>query len=380
LNVVPLCLHAFATFAPGGPQVRTARLLGALGAELRHAILPLDGESGARSLLPAGVEASVLEGLGRAGALRSTLRLRALLRAARPDLVLTYNWGAIEVVLAARTLGLAVLHHEDGFRPDEAAGFKRRRVLARRLLLRGVRGVVVPSLVLARIARELWRVPEQLLHHVPNGVRVEDFEPRDGHAEWRARHGLAPGVPLIGWVGHLRAEKNPLRFVEVLARARPDVGAVILGDGPERPGVEAALRAHGLTSRVRLVGHVADPRPWYRAMDVLVLSSDTEQLPMALLEAMACGVAVLSTDVGDVRSVLGPAGEPFVVPLRGAGTVAAMACALDRLAADPALRAGLGAQHRRTVGERYGFDAMAARYRALYRAALEDRALSSARP
>ena len=91
-------LHVFSTFAAAGPQVRTARLIAALGPSWRHSILAMDGCTDARSLLPAEVE--ILEPLPRAGTLGTVRALRRLMRGLRPDLLLTYNWGAIEAVLA----------------------------------------------------------------------------------------------------------------------------------------------------------------------------------------------------------------------------------------------------------------------------------------
>ena len=111
----PLLLHVFPTFVAGGAQVRTVRLMEALGSAYRHAVLALDGRTEARALVPDRVSLELFPPPPRAGTLVSATRLWRLLAARSPDLVCTYNWGSIDAVLAARLRGIPVLHHEDGF-------------------------------------------------------------------------------------------------------------------------------------------------------------------------------------------------------------------------------------------------------------------------
>src|SRR4030095_13173908 len=115
-------------------------------------------------------------------------RLRALMKRERPDLVLSYNWGAFDAVLAARSLrSRRIVHHEDGFNPDEVAREKPRRAFVRRMVLPGVHAVVVPSRMLERIARESWRLPESVVRWIPNGIAADRFLPRDRRPELRDR-------------------------------------------------------------------------------------------------------------------------------------------------------------------------------------------------
>lgn len=366
-------LHVFSTFAPGGPQVRTARLLPELPRDWRHAILALDGCTDARTLLAPALAVEILAAPPRAGTPRTTLALARLLRARRPDLLLTYNFGALDALLAARLVGLrAVVHHEDGFRPDEVAAFKRRREWARRLVLGGTRAVIVPSRRLEELAHERWKLAPARVRRIPNGIDCADFPGRDGNPARRAELGIPADAVVVGSVGHLRPEKNPVRLIEALgalAASGPAVHALILGDGPERARVEDAARALGLSARVHLVGHRPAPQADYRAMDVFALSSDTEQMPVALLEAMASALPVASTDVGDVRRMLPPQQARFVVPLSDA-PAAALGRALGELALDATLRRTLGAANRAHVEREYSFTGMVAAYREVYARAL----------
>ncbi len=363
-------LHVFSTFAPGGPQVRTARLLAELDPGWRHAILAVDGNTEARTLLPSGLGVELLQAPPRAGSARTALALARVLRRVRPDLLLTYNWGATDALLASRVVRPgASIHHEDGFRPDEVERFKRRRVLLRRALLPRTQGVIVPSFTLERIARELWKLPAELVKRIPNGIRVQDFPRSDRNPARRAELRIPPEAVLVGTVGHLRAEKNPVRAVVALSRLPADcrgVHLLVLGDGPERPSVEEAVKRLGLAGRVHLVGHRSSPQDDYRAMDLFLLPSDTEQMPVALLEAMASGLPVVSTDVGDVRSMLPDEQRRYLAP----PDAERLAGALSLMLAARASWAELGARNRRRVEEEFSFERMARAYRETYERAL----------
>ena len=363
---LPHLVHVFSTFVPAGPQVRTVRLLEAYGTSARHTVIAMDGRTDAKSLLAPGLAVDFAPPPPKAGSLATLLRLRKELARLAPDRVLTYNFGAIDGVLAARSLGLPVVHHEDGFLPDEAQGFKKRRIWLRRIALRGAVDVVVISENLRRIARELWRIPEERLHFVPNGIEVERFRAADGNAALRARLGIPRTSLVVGAVGHLRPEKNVPRLLRALAAVaqRRDVHALVLGDGPERARIEEAARSPALAGRVHLVGYHSDPREHYRAMDVFGITSDTEQMPIALLEAMASGLPVLGTDVGDVRAMLPAAQAEFVASLDDS-TDATLAAALARLCESEGLRTELGRLNRERVAERYGLPGMVASHRAL---------------
>jgi len=366
---LPHLLHVFSTFVPAGPEMRTVRLINALGGTLRHSILSMDGRTEARLELDGGAPVDVLESLPRAGSARTVLGLRALLGGLEPDLVLSYNWGAFDSVLATGSLGWRGrhIHHEDGFNADEAERFKGRRIWARRLLLGGVARVVVPSEVLARVARERWHLPSHKLELIPNGIDMARFS-GDGKAEaLRAELGIEERAPVVGFVGHLRPVKNPQRLLEAFATVelgagRPPAHLVLLGKGPEREGLRQAATGLGLGERVHLAGHRSETAPWYRLFDLFALSSDSEQMPVALLEAMAAGLPVVSTDVGDVRRMLPAAQGEFVVALEARGLGRAMGRLLD----DPELSLQLGRANRARAREAYTFERMLARYRELY--------------
>lgn len=350
MSTAPLVLSVFPTFAVGGAQVRFAALANHQGAQWRHAIVSLDGGFGCAERLAPGVPFQRITLQPRLGeGLPARLRrIRKALRMLRPDALVTSNWGSIEWAIANLAAPrIPHLHTEDGFGPDEAQAQKRRRILARSLTLRWSR-IALPSTGLLRSAREEWHLPATRLHLVPNGLDLRRFRP-DGP---RAALDVPGSGPLIGTVAALRREKNIARLLQAVAVLRDRGIAMrlaVIGDGAERAALEALAASLGIAGSVRFLGHVPDPAAAYRAMDGFALSSDTEQMPFSVLEAMATGLPVASTDVGDVAMMLSSANRPFVTRLEAG----ALAGALGALVQDPALRAALGRANRARAEAEY---------------------------
>jgi L-malate glycosyltransferase len=362
-------LHVFPTFAPGGAQVRATDLMLAFGPEWRHAVVALDGVVRARERVQPPVELEIVPALRKSGTIATASWLRGLIERRRPDLVLTYNFGAIDALLAARSLqGVRLVHHEDGFGSDEAQRLKLRRNWLRRLAFPAAARVVVISRNLERIALEAWRQPRERVAYIPNGIDVERFTRTGAASDLRWRMGIPERAIVVGSVGHLRPEKNVARLLRAARwplQRGVDLHLLVLGDGPERNALEELAATQLLAGRVHFAGHQPDPREAYRAMDLLALSSDTEQQPLALLEAMAASLSAVATDVGDVRAMLPPEQAEAVVPL-GADVDERLGRAIERLARDAALRARLGAGNQARARENYRREAMVEAYRSLY--------------
>jgi L-malate glycosyltransferase len=366
---VPHLLHVFSTFAAAGPQVRTVGLMGAFGREFRHSVIALDGNVKARELAGADLDLRVLEAPPKAGTPATVLRVRRVLHREAPDLVLTYNFGALDAVIAAKLASMPCIHHEDGFNPDEASGLKSRRVWLRRLILPGVHAVVVISAKLEALALERYDLAHDLVHFIPNGIDLARFVPGARNDELRRSLGIPENAFVVGAVG-LRAEKNVGRLLAAVERASrdADVHLVVLGDGPERTKLEELARSDALRDRVRFAGYHADPRAHYRAFDAFAISSDTEQQPLALLEAMASGLPVISTDVGDVGSMVSDPNRRLVHAL-GPDSESKLAASLVELARSPEVARALGAANRAEVETRFDAVRMRAEYLELYRTA-----------
>ena len=114
----------------------------------------------------------------------------------------------------------------------------------------------------------------------------------------------------------MRPEKNLTRLIEAFAISvakEPALRLVIVGDGAERPSLEAAAARFGVADKVLFTGYIADPAPVLALFDIFALSSDTEQMPISVLEAMASRLPVAGVDVGDVRHIVSDRNKPLIV-------------------------------------------------------------------
>ncbi len=359
-------LHCHSTFAPGGKEARSVRLINAFGDGLEHSILSsVPGQLGARLGLAPGIPVAFPEDAPSLTGLPSPPRLWRLSRYLRRfDLVLTYNWGAFDAVMANHLFGGApLIHHEDGFNEDEAAALKSRRNLYRRIGLRGALRLVVPSRRLERIALRAWGQTPARVVRIANGVPVERFARASDPG---AIPGLEPrpGEIVVGTIAGLRAVKNLPRLVRTFAAKRNRTARlVIVGEGPESERIAAEARAAGVAARLLMPGFLADPARWIGHFDVFALSSDSEQFPISLVEAMAAGMPVVATAVGDVPTMVSDDNRPLIVAVEDE---AAFAAALDSLAEQPALRRAIGAANREKARADYDEKKMIAAYAKLY--------------
>jgi glycosyltransferase involved in cell wall biosynthesis len=146
------------------------------------------------------------------------------------------------------------------------------------------------------------------MHVLYNGVDGERFHPLDMQAS-RLKHGVKPDEEMILFVGNILVTKGCGELLEAFARLaakRPRLSLVFVGDGPMRKALEARVKELGLSERVRFPGRVAHEqlKSWFACASVFCLPSYSEGVPNVVLEAMACGKAVVSTDVGGVAEVL----------------------------------------------------------------------------
>jgi L-malate glycosyltransferase len=281
----------------------------------------------------------------------------------RFDLVLSYNWGAFDAVMAHHLLGgPPLIHHEDGFNEDEADTLKSRRNVYRRIGLAGAFKLVVPSLRLERIALRAWGQTPGRVVRIANGVPTEHFSAPPSAAipglERRA------GELVIGTIAGLRAVKNLPRLVRAFAAmSSRNCRLIIVGTGPESERVAAAARQAGVGDRLLMPGFLGDPARWIGHFDIFALSSDSEQFPISLVEAMAAGLPAVATAVGDVPSMVSEDNRPLIVER---DDEAALAAGLDSLAERPDLRRAIGEANREKAIAAYDEGLMIRHYARLY--------------
>ncbi|KPL68134.1 glycosyl transferase family 1 [Erythrobacter sp. SG61-1L] len=366
-------LHLHSSFDAGGKEVRCVRLINAFGGEFAHAIVSAErGAMAAAALISPDITVEYPQDFPSLAGPPLPGRLKGLARAmAGFDLVLTYNWGAMDAVMAhclfARSMGLPPLvHHEDGFNSDEAERLKPRRNIYRRLALRGASALVVPSFRLERIAREVWHQPARRVHRIANGIATAAYAL---HPEPNAVPGLVKGAgeKWVGTLAGLRAVKDLPALVRAFAPLSPEWRLVIVGEGSERAAILEEARRLGVAERVHLPGFASDPAKVVGLFDIFALSSKSEQFPISVVEAMAAGSPIAAPQVGDVAQMVAEENAPFIVD---GGSGAALAGALASLATNPELRRRLGKANREKARISYDEGAMLAAYHALYTGAI----------
>ncbi len=372
-------LHLHSSFGRGGKELRAAKLMNAFhasagkSAAIEHTIVSAEPESldAASAIDPRVPVAYPRDFPALAGPLRPA-RLQRLAAAMKGfDLILTYNWGAMDAVMAHTLLrdlhGLAPLvHHEDGFNEDEALVRKRSRNWYRRIGLGRAAALVVPSRRLEAIALDEWHQPASRVVRIANGIDTAAYAKKP-RPDALPRVIKRPGEKWLGTLAGLRAVKNLPRLVRAFADLPEQWQLVILGEGPERDAIRAEALRLNVAHRVHLPGFVADPGKAVGLFDLFALSSDSEQFPISVVEAMATGLAVASTDVGDVAGMIAQANRPYVTPVADEG---ALAAALAELADNEALRRGIGEANRIRARAEYDEQTMVAAYRKVYARAL----------
>ena len=360
MNAPLRILHCHSTFALGGKEARAVRLMNAFGDAATHAILSATPDLAARAAIDPCIAVDFPTDAPSLVGKPSPRRYRQLARyMADFDLVLTYNWGAMDAVGARRLFPAGappLIHHEDGFNADEATKLNWKRNAFRRLMLPAAHALIVPSARLESIARTAWNRTARL---IPNGIDVARY--------------AAPPVPdaipgfvrrrgevVIGTIAGLRAVKNLPRLVEAFASAPPHCRLVIVGTGPERDAITARAEALGVADRVHLPGFLPGPWRYVGHFDIMALSSLSEQQPIAVLEGMAAGLPIVATDVGDIKTMVSSPNAEFI------GGEVALRDGLTRLAEDTALRHHIGAANRQRAASTYDEAAMIAAYRELY--------------
>ena len=364
-------LHLHSTFALGGKEARAVRLMNAWGDRASHVIVSgVPGEHGAAARIDKGIAWEFAQDPPPLVGRPSVARYEAIARYMRGfDLVLTYNWGAIDGVMAKRVFGRGtppVVHHEDGFNEDEAGGLKRERNLYRRFALGAAHALAVPSETLERIALETWRQPPARVHRIVNGIATALYaaKPKPDAIPGLVRR---PKEVVIGAIAGLRAVKDLPALVRATGGLSGRIRLVIVGEGPERATIAQAAAAMGLADNLVMPGFLERPYQFVGLFDLVALSSRSEQFPIAVVEAMAAGLPVVAPALGDIARMVAPENAPFIVAAPGE---IGLRDAMQPLVGDAALRASVGAANQARARAEFDEAVMIDRYRRLYEDAL----------
>ena len=303
------------------------------------------------------------------------LALWRILRERRPDVLHTHTakagaTGRLAAVAAGRARPGAVVHTYHG---HVLSGYFSRRW--ERVFRWIERGLALTSGTLIAVSDEVRDdlvgfgvAPARRFVVVPYGFDLPPWSEADDEARrtMRAEIGAGDSTFVVGWAGRLTAIKRPLDLIRTL-RALVDHQAallVLVGDGEDRPAVEALAAELGVADRCRLVGFQKSIRPWYASFDALLLTSANEGTPVVAIEALAAARPVVATRAGGTGTVVKNGESGY---LEGIGDTTALADRLAMLAGDRELRERMGARGAEDVRARFAVGRMADEVEAVYR-------------
>ncbi len=383
----PLIAHVLFRFGVGGLENGVVNLINRMDANRwRHAVVALDAVADEMRQRVQRRDVSYLSLDKPPGHLLPHYpRVARLFRQLAPSIVHTRNLGPLEAAVPAWLAGVPVrVHGEHGWDVNDVEGSNRRNRLLRRLYRPFVHRYVALSGQIEGYLRDAVGVPAAKISTICNGVDVVRFQPA-GTAR-PAPAGMPPGFGdgwVVGCVGRLQAVKDQLTLVRAFARAAQGDGdtarrlrLLVVGDGPARAEIEAAVAELGLGGRVWLAGERSDIPALMRCFDLFCLPSLSEGISNTVLEAMATGLPVVATRVGGNAELVDDhvTGRLFMPR-----AVESLADLLLGYAADPALARRQGAAARTRVERRFSLKAMVRAYDALYVEQLQLRGLADQR-
>lgn len=294
-------LHVVFSLDPGGMENGLVNVAGRLpAAEFEAHVCCLERRGAFADRLPVPANVTVLDKPpGRSP--RTIVRLHRLMRRLRPDVVHTHDLGPLVYGCWASLGGRLAPLLQGEHVQFPAAEQTPRRLRQRRFYYRFCRRLHTVAQALRPAVAAL--APGRPVDVVANGVDTERFQPRPKAAA-RAALGLPPTGVVIGEVARLVPHKRQAEMIEALSAllpVYPDLQLVLAGDGPDAARLAAQAAQLPNRERVRLLGYVGTPEVVYNALDLLVIPSLYEGLSNVMLEAMACGVPVLTHEVSGSR-------------------------------------------------------------------------------
>ena len=373
-GAAPHVLHVYSGLTEDGEVRRIPDLVNAFGPKLRHSIVfAEDGTMLGYRDFGKGIDVDLspdfpsLEGLPLPG------RLTRIAKAMQPfDLVLSYNYGAIDAAMAHTlfkdAFGLPpLIHFEDDLGEETAARLKRGRTWYRRIGLGKTAGLVVPTERLEETALIDWQQPMGRVKHIPFGIDTKLFAMRAKPDALRLIK--RPGEKWIGAATPLEDGASLSALVRAFAQVgESDWHLVILGEGSARSGIEQEIDRLQINDHVHLPGPGRDPDRALGLFDVFVQPVDALPFPFALAKAMAAGLPVAApANATLARMASEDNAEIFPPP----GDEAGLGKVLRNLARDAALRERLGEANRIKAVAQFEQTKILATFRRLFASAMK---------
>lgn len=379
---VPLIVHVIYRFDVGGLEMLLAECIRRIPRHrYRHAIICVSGYSAfVEKIAGTGTPVYTLEkpaGLG----LSAHLRLWKLLRRLGPAILHTYCISAVEYTVTGAIAGVPIrLHSEHGRNPNEADGRNFKYNVLRRVMALLMHSCVAVSVDLQNWLADIVRIPRSKIVCIANGVDTDVFSPVSMQRPRGPAHASLTNRFVIGTVGRVSEVKNHAALVDAFVlllerfpESKPALSLIIIGDGPLLAPLKEKISALGIAHLVLTPGSRTDIAEFIKTFSVFVLSSMSEAMPVAVLEAMATGLPVVAPRVG---------GIPDIVKDGMTGALVDTACpeylaeAIAKYIQNPDIGSRHGAAGRTFVEQHHGVDRMVNQYLALYDAHCKTQAMN----
>ena len=301
-------LHVVPSFGLGGMEKVICAFIKDTAHSYHHIILALDNNTQAGRWLQ-DEKVQFLDFQKPAQRRRFFLALASALRKVHPDLLMTYNWGATDAIWLGRLAGIQhIIHSEHGFNVDEGRATLWKRDVMRFLVYRLASKVLVVSRELQTLLQRKYLLTADHVIRIPNGIDTSYYAP-DPEERRRVRKqlGFTEANMVVGFSGRLDPIKNLdllLHIFSSCVHEHPHLRLLIVGDGPEKQRLETLCHDKDIQGSVVFTGQQEHVLPYLRAMDVFLLTSLREQMPMTILEAMAVSVPVIATRVGEIPHII----------------------------------------------------------------------------
>ena len=379
MNEKPRIAHVLYRLDTGGMEQIVVTLINQTCQHYHHAVICLEGFSAFRERIEDPDVPCVALHKQPGKDWGCYIRLFKALKDFKPDLVQTYNIGAIDAVAIARLAGVRrIVHAERGRDASDPRGESRKYRYLRRWLAPWIdRYLAVSGELEGWLTGKVGIDPSRIVR-IPNGVDVSRFISALRKKTVRPLLGAfaPPGTVLVGTVGRLDPVKDQLgllsafdRLRDLLPMERERLRLVIIGEGKQRSELEARISHLGLGGQVGMLGNRSDIAALLAEFDIFALSSVAEGMSVTLLEAMATRLPVVATAVGGTSEVVLPGETGILVP---ASNPQELAQALAGYVMDETLRVRHGVAGRLRVETQFSLSAMVSAYTALYDELLSD--------
>ncbi|MEY3202425.1 MAG: hypothetical protein RIR70_1975 [Pseudomonadota bacterium] len=368
MSAPPRMVHILWRLAHGGMENGLVNLINHLPRELcRHAIVALDGVSDFAARIERPDVPVIALGKPQGHGVRCYPHMKAVLQKLSPAWVHTRGLAALEMAPLCRFMGLPVIHGEHGWDAHDPNGVRKKYQWLRRFYRPFVTHYIALSYDIEDYLHTRVGVAQQNVTRISNGVDVARFSPaEEGRAPIPGSPFNASGQKVIGTVMRLARVKDPMTLIAAFAHAAqalPSLRLVIVGDGELKENLRARIAAEGLKHRVWLAGAQEDVPTLMRGFDAFVLPSRAEGISNTVLEAMACGLPVIATEVGGNRELVVPEETGLLVP---PAHPAMLAQAMVRVMTESVLGRRMGRAGRQRVEREFALQGMVERYAEVY--------------